>query len=205
MHTPHSRPRTLHAHTVTRSCAHTHPWYHQGLRLLLHLCLNDDQPETEDGWDGQDSPRPPASSPGPATRAQGSPTHRHGLAAVQRVDGRLGLSVGGELHKGAACSKRRRAREGQQGLSGGAGATGEGTGGLDGRSVSDTGSQKVRQSEQRDEQSRVQTDSRTIKDQATRQAHSQPRRLTSASWPSVHSESQPATRLFVTRTVRQTP
>lgn len=98
----------------------------------------------------------------------------------------------------------RRVREGNGVFrgGGGAGAAGEGTG-SPGRPVSDTGSRKAGQSEQRDKQSCVQTDSWTIKDQATRQAHSQPQRSTSASWPSIHSESQPATQLFVTRTVRR--
>lgn len=69
---------------------------------------------------------------------------------MQGMDGRLGLGVRGELHKGTACPKRRRMREGQQGLSGGQGPLGRGQGALDGWSVSDIGSQ-ARQSEQRDD------------------------------------------------------
>lgn len=63
---------------------------------------------------------------------------------MQGVDGRLSLRVGGELHEGTACSKRR-TDEVQWVVSGQAGATGEGLEVLDVQSASDTGSQKVRQ------------------------------------------------------------
>lgn len=85
-------------------------------------------------------PHPP--SPG----ARAAPAHRHGLAAVQGVDGRLSLRVGGELHERTACSRRKRTGERQRGLSGQEGPQERGLGALNSRSASDTGGQKVRQS-----------------------------------------------------------
>lgn len=103
-----SRPRTPRACAVTLVCVH--PPTAPSETRSSSACAS---------WPTSQRPRTagtvasvsvPVPSPLPPARpwARDSPTHRHGLAAVQRVDGRLGLGVGGELHKGTACPKRRR-------------------------------------------------------------------------------------------------
>lgn len=140
-HTP------VHAHTLicsTHAQSHTHMRTHT--RTSLSTCaLLMNSLRLRDGGTSRERfrpcPLPPSARPAPWPGM--GPTHRHGLAAVQGMDGRLGLGVGGELHKGTACPERRRMREGQRGLSGRAGAAGEGTG---------SPGWLVRQSEQRDSQ-----------------------------------------------------
>lgn len=174
--------------------------------LLLRLCLADDQPEAEDGWDGGERfrpcplPPPPCPPQGPGQSyspawfgcraARGWPP---GPRCGRRTSQRHSLPQ----EKEGECVRATGSFRG----GGGQGPQERGPGALDGQCQ--TGSRKAGQSEQRDKQSCVQTDSWTIKDQATRRAHSQPQRSTSASWPSIHSESQAATQLFVTRTVRR--
>lgn len=117
MHTPHLLASThTHVHDHTRVYTHSHPC--QGLPPFSTCVL---------------STRCLGAGTGLAIVGSAAPTHRHGLAAVQRVDGRLSLRVRGELHEGTACSERRRTGEGQPGLSRRSGATGGGLGALDGQ------------------------------------------------------------------------
>lgn len=223
---PHTHAAThrqyIHAHPcritcmLTQTLIHsTHARSHTHMRTPTHTTVRDctsfstcallmNSQRLQGGWNGRERlcPFSLAPSPYPPPRPRAVPTHRHGLAAMQGMDGRLGLGVRGELHKGTACPKRRRMREGQQGLSGWAGATGEGTG-SPGWLVSVRHRQPGQTVRTERQQSSVEIDSWTVKDQAIRQACSQPQSTTSASWPSFHSETSQL-QLVVTHTVGQT-
>lgn len=71
----------------------------------------------------------------------GPTTHRHGLAAVQGMDGCLSLCVGGEFHECTACPERGRTEEGS---SFGHRVLGQGMGGLPGWTAQGADSQKAR-------------------------------------------------------------
>lgn len=93
---------------------------------------------------------------------------------MQGMDGCLSLCVGGKLHEGTACSKRRRTGERRWVISEQAGPTGEGAG-----STRWPGSLRHRQPEsqtvgQQSQQPFAQTESWTMKDQMVKEAHSQP-------------------------------
>lgn len=158
----------MYPHTV-HPCSYTHVHTHTTVRSCTSLFTSGLSEEESGLLDGQmvgQSPLCPCAltpAPWPPPWPRAAPTHRHGLAAMQGVDGRLGLCVRGKLHEGTACPKKRRCGEGQQGLSGWAEATRERLGSLDGQSVSHTGNQKGRRSDRRASQPLVQTDSWTVK------------------------------------------